>query len=359
MMRARARSSMPPCSRGSGACSASCPARLFNSWRKCSNRSPGAIESRSASSRCIVSICSSAAVWPPVAAAASSDSSRSVIPESAECTTTGRRPSATRSRSTRAMLCQLAGVDTLVPPNFSTTQGWRSLDTGTRALSVRLRRTGAGQSIVSREFNRLRKCRAALFPTGVRPRRPPPGSRRLCRVCRRRRFGAPFGAFQQRIEIMRFFGFAEKLIVDIEMFVFAFAHFREKPLKSIGSNRLVHEAAHYSRFCIAFNYQAERHRQPRHSGLPSRFQGAARSLIFQYLALKHGPSCCAAASDARTASGPAITSRCAHSRTGPAVRSWAIARFTAERMARSEAVMIFGCIPAPNRVRRDRVVISI
>ena len=56
------------------------------------------------------------------AAAASSDSSRSVIPESAECTTTGRRPSAMRSRSTRAMLCQLAAVDTLVPPNLSTTQ---------------------------------------------------------------------------------------------------------------------------------------------------------------------------------------------------------------------------------------------
>src|ERR1700733_185454 len=37
----------------------------------------------------------------------------------------------------------------------------------------------------------------------------------------------------------------------------------------------------------------------------------------------------------------------------------AIARLTAERMARSEAVMIFECIPAPNSVRRARVVISI
>ncbi len=52
---------------------------------------------------------------------------------------------------------------------------------------------------------------------------------------------------------MRFFGFAEKLIVDIEMFVFAFAHFREKPLKSMGSMAGVHEAAHYIRFCSAFN----------------------------------------------------------------------------------------------------------
>ncbi len=36
----------------------------------------------------------------------------------------------------------------------------------------------------------------------------------------------------------------------------------------------------------------------------------------------------------------------------------AIARLTADKMANSEAVMMFGCIPAPNSVRRDRVVIS-
>ena len=35
-------------------------------------------------------------------------------------------------------------------------------------------------------------------------------------------------ALNQRIEIMRLFGFAEKLIIDIEMFVFAF-HCRESP----------------------------------------------------------------------------------------------------------------------------------
>lgn len=39
--------------------------------------------------------------------------------------------------------------------------------------------------------------------------------------------------------------------------------------------------------------------------------------------------------------------------------SWATARLTADRIANSEAVMILGCIPAPNKVRRDRVVISI
>jgi hypothetical protein len=36
----------------------------------------------------------------------------------------------------------------------------------------------------------------------------------------------------------------------------------------------------------------------------------------------------------------------------------AMARFTAEITAKREAVMMFECIPAPNRVRRERVVIS-
>ena len=40
-----------------------------------------------------------------------------------------------------------------------------------------------------------------------------------------------FCAFYQRIEVMRFFGLAKKLIVDIEMFVFAFAHFSGKALE--------------------------------------------------------------------------------------------------------------------------------
>src|SRR5882757_4141244 len=38
---------------------------------------------------------------------------------------------------------------------------------------------------------------------------------------------------------------------------------------------------------------------------------------------------------------------------------WATARFTAERMANRDAVMMLLCMPAPNRVRRERVVISI
>ena len=44
-------------------------------------------------------------------------------------------------------------------------------------------------------------------------------------------FRPPFGAFYQRIEVMRFFGFAKKLIVDIKVFVFAFAHCWRKALE--------------------------------------------------------------------------------------------------------------------------------
>jgi hypothetical protein len=51
---------------------------------------------------------------------------------------------------------------------------------------------------------------------------------------RRRRFGAPFGALQQGIEFVGFFGFAEELVVDVKMFVFAFTHFSRKALEING-----------------------------------------------------------------------------------------------------------------------------
>jgi len=44
-------------------------------------------------------------------------------------------------------------------------------------------------------------------------------------------FGAPFSALQQGIEVVRFFGFPEKLVIDIKMFVFAFAHCSRKALE--------------------------------------------------------------------------------------------------------------------------------
>ena len=46
-----------------------------------------------------------------------------------------------------------------------------------------------------------------------------------------RGFGPTLSAFYQRIEVMRFFGFAKKLIVDIKMFVVAFAHCSRKALE--------------------------------------------------------------------------------------------------------------------------------
>jgi hypothetical protein len=44
------------------------------------------------------------------------------MPDKAELTITGRKPSAMRNLSTCAMLCQLAALETLVPPNLSTSQ---------------------------------------------------------------------------------------------------------------------------------------------------------------------------------------------------------------------------------------------
>ena len=49
-----------------------------------------------------------------------------------------------------------------------------------------------------------------------------------------RRLGPALGALNQGIEIMRFFGFAKKLIIDIEMFVVSFTHFSRKALEING-----------------------------------------------------------------------------------------------------------------------------
>jgi hypothetical protein len=84
-----------------------------------------------------------------------------------------------------------------------------------------------------------------------------PTPRGLATLARSGGFGTTLRALNQRIEIMRFFGFAKKLIIDIKMFVFAFTHCSrkapEKPLKSIGSIGPMHEAAHYIGFHPAFN----------------------------------------------------------------------------------------------------------
>ncbi len=44
------------------------------------------------------------------------------MPDSAECTMTGWRPSASRARTTAATFFQLLTLETLVPPNLRTTQ---------------------------------------------------------------------------------------------------------------------------------------------------------------------------------------------------------------------------------------------
>src|SRR3954451_13048530 len=58
----------------------------------------------------------------PACAAARSFSSMSVILVMAECTTSTRWPECRRRWTTKAMLRQLASVETLVPPNLTTTQ---------------------------------------------------------------------------------------------------------------------------------------------------------------------------------------------------------------------------------------------
>src|SRR6202047_1867536 len=52
--------------------------------------------------------------------------------------------------------------------------------------------------------------------------------RSLATLAHGNRLGAALRAFYQRIEVMRFFRLAKKLIVDVEMFVFAFADFSSK-----------------------------------------------------------------------------------------------------------------------------------
>ncbi|MGA2187447.1 MAG: hypothetical protein ABSH33_02885 [Steroidobacteraceae bacterium] len=58
-----------------------------------------------------------------------------------------------------------------------------------------------------------------------------PAPRRLAALSGGSGLGPALGAFYERIEVMRFFGFAKKLIVDIEVFVVAFAHCSRKALE--------------------------------------------------------------------------------------------------------------------------------
>jgi hypothetical protein len=152
----------------------------------------------------------------------SNDSNLSVMPDSAECTTTGRRPAAMRSRNTPAILCQLEADETLVPPNLRTTQSSLCSNTGEQPMG--------GQAVGRRLFV-FEDVAQFFFKLTLGQHVLDAAPRRLAALAGRRGFGPPFGAFDQRIEVMRFFGFAKKLIVDIEMFVVAFAHCSRKALE--------------------------------------------------------------------------------------------------------------------------------
>jgi hypothetical protein len=65
---------------------------------------------------------------------------------------------------------------------------------------------------------------------------PAPGS--LAAFADSHRFGAALGALNEGIEVVRFFGLPEKLIVYIEMFVFAFTHFSRKAPEINGIDQL-------------------------------------------------------------------------------------------------------------------------
>src|SRR5882757_7436687 len=116
-------------------------------------------------------------------AADRSASRRSVTPDIAECTTTGRKFAAMRSRSTPAILRQLATDETLVPPNFRTTQF--SLFSNTDVNAHGGIADGGRSSRRQNSLTRLRRYRAALFPVAARQARPRHGSRQPCHVCRR------------------------------------------------------------------------------------------------------------------------------------------------------------------------------
>ena len=130
------------------------------------------------------------------------------------------------------MLCQLGADDTLVPPNLSTTQ------------EVVLKGLFVFEDVAELFFQ---------LPLGQDVLDAAPGS--FATFARGHRFGPAFCTLYDVVEVVRLLGFTEKLIVDVEMFVFAFAHGSRKAPEINGIDCLVLGVAHYSGFCIAFNYE--------------------------------------------------------------------------------------------------------
>jgi hypothetical protein len=146
-----------------------------------------------------------------------------------------------RSRNTAAMLCQLDADDTLVPPNLRTTQGLLSSVTeidanvhGGCGLAATLNQRAATSELLIVFENVFELFFELTFGENVLDTAP----RRFAALAGGSRFGPTLRAFYQRIEVMGFFGFAKKLIVDIEMFVFAFAHCSRKTLEINGIDQL-------------------------------------------------------------------------------------------------------------------------
>src|SRR5450631_2080978 len=137
---------------------------------------------------------------------------------------TGLNDAAMRDRTTPAMLCQFKAEDTLVPPNLSTTQARLGSSTAMLAHVRAVQRRGDGLIV----FENIAQFFFQL-PLGEHVFHATPSG--LAALADGGDFGAPLGALQQGIEVVRFFGFPEKLLVDIEMFVFAFAHWWRKALE--------------------------------------------------------------------------------------------------------------------------------
>src|SRR5882757_11412737 len=187
-------------------------------------------------------------------AADRSASRRSVTPDIAECTTTGRKFAAMRSRSTPAILRQLAADETLVPPNFRTTQFSLFSNTDVNAhggiadggRSSRRQKLSHSSSKISRSS--FSNCRSASTSStrlqAALPRLPTATAlgRRSARSISGSK-SCDSSASPRNSSSMSKCSSSRSLI------------FREKPLKSIGSISQRHEAAHYIGFCPAFNLQ--------------------------------------------------------------------------------------------------------
>ena len=150
------------------------------------------------------------------------------------------------------MLCQLVADETLVPPNLRTTQALLLSDTDVNTHVELLSAdwpwnclfNAYGVAATPSDSCPLRGQKTTHTPLvvledvfelflqltlGKHVLDTAPG--RLAALAGSRGFRPTLGALYQRIEFVSFFGFTEKLIVDIKMFVFAFAHCSRKTLE--------------------------------------------------------------------------------------------------------------------------------